>query len=479
MIGSKMLKKVFVWGAVFFCVLFLTYAMWVIVAMNRVATISVDYVAKVNEVTSALQSKDRSWAFYRRAGIALRLNEMPKDVFYDNDHDTPVWPSQDGWEHYAIWIDGHDNTLELLHQASTKQGFGYLIKGRIQEEDKELWPEAYATQADTPDDGFMLSVLLPQLIPMRNMAQLLAADAKQSAYEGDAIRCLQDLMTMLQMGKHLREHPILLNDLLSFAIYNQTFVTIGEIVEHAPALFSNEQFKALEQALRSLDGFMAIRLAGERYFMLDLLQRMYTDDGNGDGSIIPLDAARLYANTQSVTDVRSEISLVPAFFAPLADIFHPSRKEMLDEYTARMDSMEAVIGMPLHVLRQKPELLHTEAYPSSSTLDPYFLIHLLMPALENAVLHGEYTRARRDATLAVLFAVQQFNKTGSWPSSLMDTDVVDAWNGEPLKIKLVHGEPVIYSVGYDLDDDGGIPQKGAPGWSEKFVSDWVIWPNAL
>ena len=65
--------------------------------------------------------------------------------------------------------------------------------------------------------------------------------------------------------------------------------------------------------------------------MLDLLQRMYTDDGNGDGSIIPLDAARLYANTQSVTDVRSEISLVPAFFAPLADIFHPGGRYRQEE----------------------------------------------------------------------------------------------------------------------------------------------------
>ncbi len=476
-IGGTMLKKAFTWGSIFFCALFLTYAIWVVLAMNRVATISVDYVAKVNEVASAVEEKDRSWPFYRKAGIALRLNEMPSSVFYDNDLEDPTWPSQVGWEYYATWLDAHDDTLEALHKASSKRGFGYLLKGRVSESDKELWPEEYASQGDTPHDGFMLSVLLPQLGPMRKMAKLLATDAKQSAYEGDAIRCLQDLTSMLQMGKHLREHPILINDLVSFAVYSLAFSTIGDIAQQQPTLFSNEQFKSLEQALRGLDGFMTIRFSGERFFMLDLLQRMYTDDGNGDGSIVPLDAARMFAMTQSVSEVSSEMSLVPVFLTPLADILCASRKEMLDEYTLRMDSTEAVIGIPLYELRQKPELLVSEEYPPSSTLDPYFLIDLLMPALENAVLQGEYIRARRDATLAVLYAVQQHNETGAWPTSLEGAGVVDAWSGEPLRITIVDGEPVVYSVGFDLEDDGGRPQMGAPAWSEKFVNDWVIWPH--
>ena len=152
---------------------------------------------------------------------------------------------------------------------------------------------------------------------------------------------------------------------------------------------------------------------------------------------------------------------------------------MLDEYTQRMDKTEAVIGIPLYELRQKPELLDAEESPPSSTLDPYFLINLLMPTLEKAVLHGEYTRGHRDALLAVLFAVQKHTETGKWPEDLSGAGVLDAWNGKPLKISLVDGDPVIYSVGYDLEDDGGVPEKNKAqwGWSENFVSDWVIWPN--
>jgi len=470
-----MLKKIFIRVGIFFCALFLIYAIWVVVAMNRVATISVDYIAKVNEVASAVEDKDRAWPIYRQAGIALKKNEMPGSIFFDLDLEEPSWPTQEGWGHIDTWIEEHDRTLGLLREASKKRGLGYLLNARVSEEDKELWPDEYASQGDIPHDGFMLSVLFPQLGPMRQMAKLLVFDAKQAAYEGDANRCLQDITSMLQIGKHLREHPILISDLVSFSIYSMTFSTIGEIVEHNQTLFSNEQFETLERSLAELDGYMTIRLAGERYFMLNLLQRMYTDDGDGDGSIVTLEASRMIEVTQSV--LSGSTSLVPSLLTPFADLFHASRKEMLDEYTVRMDKTEAVIGIPLYELRKKPELLDAEEYPADSIIDPYFLVSLLMPALEKAMLQGEYIRGHRDALLAVLFAVQRHNVTGKWPEDLTDAGVLDAWSGEPLLLKLVSGEPVIYSVGYDLEDDGGVPDKRAPRWDESFVNDWVVWPS--
>lgn len=476
-IRGNRLKKVCKWGSLFFCGLFVTYAIWVVVSINRVATISVDYVAMVNEVASAVEEKDRAWPLYRRAGIALKKNEQPSSVFNDLEIDEPTWPDHEGWSHFANWIEDHDLTLGLLRDASKKRGLGYALQGRISEEDKELWPEEYESQGDTPYEGVMLSVILPQLSPMRNMAKLLSTDAKQAAHEGDATRCLDDIEAMLRLGIHLREHPLLINDLVSFAIYKLSFITIGKIVEQNPKLFSKEQFASLEQALRELDGSMTIRLAGERYFMLDLIQRMYTDDGNGDGRIVPLESAQLFAETQSLAGNGDGMSIAPALLAPLADIFYASRKEMIDEYTSRLDSVEAVIGTPLYALRQNPELLETEEHYANSTLDPYFLINMLMPALQKAVLQGEYTRAYRDGILAVLFAVQKHNDTGEWPKDLRHAGVLDAWTGDSLLLTLVSGKPLIYSVGYDLEDDGGVPQMGAPRWSEDCSNDWVVWLN--
>ena len=105
------------------------------------------------------------------------------------------------------------------------------------------------------------------------MAQLLSIDAKVAAVAGDAERCLQDIESMLRLGTHVREHPLLISDLVSHSIYRMAFTTIGQIMEHEPTLFSSEQFYTLEQDLSMLENLLFIRLEGERYFMLDLLQR--------------------------------------------------------------------------------------------------------------------------------------------------------------------------------------------------------------
>ena len=205
---------------------------------------------------------------------------------------------------------------------------------------------------------------------------------------------------------------------------------------------------------------------------------MYTDDGNGDGSIVPVDATRLLAFTESVTAGNSGYNLTPALFAPLVDIVSPSRKELREEYDRRMDVYQEIIGVPLFTLRAKPEILATEQYEQVSVIDPFYLIHLLMPALEKAVIQGELARAKRDATLAVLYVVQEHNRSGVWPTELSSAGVVDAWNNKPFNITQNDGTVVLYSVGYDTIDDGGVDTPNASRWNENSTGDWVIWSTS-
>jgi hypothetical protein len=70
----------------------------------------------------------------------------------------------------------------------------------------------------------------------------------------------------------------------------------------------------------------------------------------------------------------------------------------------------------------------------------------------------------------------------------------DRYDGKPLKYRIVEGQPVLYSVGVDRDDDGGrVPERGnwqAENWQPPSViaewkaagsphlpdGDWVLWP---
>lgn len=61
---------------------------------------------------------------------------------------------------------------------------------------------------------------------------------------------------------------------------------------------------------------------------------------------------------------------------------------------------------------------------------------------------------------------------------------LDQFTGKPLLYKVVDGRPVVYSVGADLDDDGGQPP--GPGYAPMSVAgsddeqppdgDWILWP---
>ena len=99
-----MLRKVFMWGFVAFGCVVLTYVIWVLIAMNRSVTISVDYVALLNEKAAAVPENQRAWPVYRDAGIALQNIPMPSDVYLEEEIEEPNWPGEAGWNHINDWL---------------------------------------------------------------------------------------------------------------------------------------------------------------------------------------------------------------------------------------------------------------------------------------------------------------------------------------------------------------------------------------
>ena len=478
MYSMTVLKKVFTWVAILFGCLFLVYLIWVLIAYQRTATITVDYVAKVNEVAASVPEQHRGWPLYRKAGIALNADPEPATrYFFEHEIETPQWPTDEGWEYYQSWIDRHQDTLQTIVSAASKQGEGFIISGKTAEEDKELWPEQFASeQLEPPHDGMLVSVLLPQLGHHRGMSRLLIFDAKVAAHEGEAERCKTDLMAVFKMARHVQEHPLLISDLVSHALINAALSTLSEILSYEPFLFSSDTLAEFSSLLQNLDSTLEVRFEGERYFILDLLQRMYTDDGNGDGSIVPSDGAeQLQALTRPSTVLAN--GFLPAAVAPLQDIFQASRKELIDEYDRRLAQIDAFKGMQLYELNKNefpPARFGPEHY--NPITGRYFLLDLLMPALSNTVVLSRYTRGHVDGILAIIYAIEQFRSTGVWPTSLADAGLNDEWSGEPLRITGGATHPVIYSIGADLDDDGGNHHREAKNWNSTVDGDWVIWP---
>ena len=479
------MKKSSIWMSSGLLIFLFIYGAWVFVAANRVPTIAVDYVKEINSTAARVPAEDRAWPHYRMAGIKLRAYPEPV-ISFEEHEDSPEYPLDEGWAYYQEWLDSHQDTLDFIRLGASKSGMGFIASGKIAEEDKELWPDQYESQQaeSSEEKQLLLEVLLPQLSHHRAMSRLLAYDIKASAHLGDSRKCKDDIDAMVAIATHIREHPLLLNDLISLSTFNLLFSTMSEIFSHEPMLFDAFMLEEIKNKLITIRGLLDVRFTGERYFMLDLLQRIYTDNGNGDGLLIPIEAADNLAMLEMVSNTSTfnqTIGFLPAVFSPILDIVHPPRKEVLAEYDRRLGIIESKRGLSLFKLSKiaKPFLETTVHSGQSPLFNKHFLIDLLMPALDKPLLASRYTHGYLDGVIATIYAIQTYQLTGFWPTSLEDAGVLDEWSGEPLLI--LHGDthPIIYSVGSNQKDDGGIHNRYAKKWSsnEIYDGDWVMWPQ--
>ena len=151
--------------------------------------------------------------------------------------------------------------------------------------------------------------------------------------------------------------------------------------------------------MQNIDEHLTIRFEGERMFVLDLLQRMFTDDGNGDGKIIPLKAIGLGKQFELAPLESASSSLLPAIFAPIADLYFPSRKQILEEHDRRLSYLENLRESTLHGSSATSSFVGKPWVQATSVFDPYYVIDLLTPAYDNAIEHASKTIQRRDALL--------------------------------------------------------------------------------
>ena len=465
--------------AVAFGCIVVVYVVMVFFAMQRKPNIAVDYVAQLNETAASIPENERAWPYYREALIALNKNDEPTPEVNDRPV-QPEWAGDAGWDEYAHWIDSHKETVNLILQGSAKQGVGFIVGGSMYEKDKELWPEEYeASQLN--QDNSMLSVLFPQLGHFIELARLLHYDALKTASEGESQQCYEDVEAMLRVGSQIREHSTLINDLVTLAVYNLAFQTIGTILEKNPAVLSSHLGR-LETQLSLLNEEMNIRFDGERMFILDLLQRTFTDDGAGDGVPVPGELLKKMSWVGDAAGQEMPKQIPPILFAPIGDLLIASRKELLDRYDSYLLRMEQAREIPLHAWGEdESNYLHPyELSKEGGFLNKYFLIDLLIPSLDAAVLHCKYTRANRDGLLATIYALSEYQSTGLWPEDLSNTSAIDPWSGEPWNITIVNERPVIYSIGNDQDDDGGRHAEEANKWHSPTAvpdGDWVVWPS--
>ena len=150
---------------------------------------------------------------------------------------------------------------------------------------------------------------------------------------------------------------------------------------------------------------------------------------------------------------------------------------------------ERDIARPLWVnlhSRASIDALRTEWSQSLPKQIRYALLTLLMPSLDRAGRTADQTYARHEAAMVALAMETYRDKVGEYPATLADlvphylpTMPLDYSTGGPLRYKLVAGKPLLYGLGKDGVDDGGVWLRKQPHnyWPDvPQTGDWVLYP---
>ncbi len=458
-------------------------------------TITFNVQAEMNAASLAVPLDERGWPHYRDAARRLAAAKFGETVEKIDGWPNPR-PGTPEWGAACAAVDAVRPALEQVRLGASKARSACVLSSKGPAEGKLGIPDG--ERVDPKENPIGLGVLLPQLSVYRQHARLLAFEANRAAYEGRGADAVSAIEQMLALSRHSGEDGTLIAQLVSLAISNLTFDTLNRAVRDRPALFSEGQLVRLAHGVGAYapnslggDGAWRPNLRLERRAFEDLLQRFYTDDGDGDGRLC--DGLSTYASEFGVTE-----PMAGAFFKPVLATVVARRKETAEYYDRMMDRFESENAKPPYLrdrdgLERDIEALRAGAGVRNS------LVELMVPSLTQVTSSFDVARAQRDALAAGLAVELYFRRQGRFPASWgemvplqLPAAPIDPWSGRALVLRAgagAGGRPLIYSVGADKIDNGGVigtpwsPINAATSPVFPAVSgdiptgDWVLWPQ--
>jgi hypothetical protein len=292
-------------------------------------------------------------------------------------------------------LDAYPKVIPLLRQAAGCERYVPLL-------DYTLEPPAF------------MEALLPTFNSHRGMARLLTARGRLLLAEGNREQAAENCVLLMRLCRHFRRQPMLVGYLVSIACDTIAIQTANQLLQSGPV--SEQARQSLEDQLAGWDGEEAYRhcLTTERAYGIEAYHEL------------------------------------------------PSRRNWLARYFWNRDQLAYLEMIDLHLALARRPYTEARSAPSVPTsLGPWgTLSQLILPGLQASRNAMERTRALV-RSMRVLLALQ--NQRGPGGDSEPDlsalglpTEVTtDPFTGQPLIVKRQPDGWLVYSVGENLQDDGG------------------------
>ena len=322
------------------------------------------------------------------------------------------------------------------------------------------------------------SILLPHLGNLRNVCRRLQLKACAELALGNRQDALEDIKLMLYLGDSVKDEPFLVSQLVRIACLQLVIQPVWEgLAEHA---WSEAQLQELQARFQqynfvadmntALDGERAAGVLTPELFRKEGLGLLF--DLTGSGSATPYDkgVANLFGHIIPLGWYSMEqLSYCRLFQVEIEGGFDPANRRVSP---SRLESNADALEHAIHGNGTAGDVF------AAMFIKHRVLSAILMPALNKTAYRAATAQAAADQA-ALACTLERYRLANSTFPETLDALVPrfmsalphDVITGEPYKYRRTNdGEFVLYSVGWNEKDDGGVPGKTL--FDEK-EGDWV------
>jgi hypothetical protein len=418
----------------------------------------VDYVAELNKLGMAGPPDGNI-----RGLNAAPFYQKAIELYVERSEEQTKLVSKKGWP--ADFPAGEQQLLREWVQSNS-QALSQLELGS-----KKPY---YWAKISSPD-GTIMAVLAPDLAEYRNLGRAITLRAKFSAAEGNIDKALMDVVTCYRCGMHrqMGGPKILVEQLVGIAVRALAVQTAFDILDR-----TKPNKDLLAALLKQMEGLSTNEsyipdFRAEKYSLLDIIQRIFTDDGKGDGQL-DLPAAKRIISIAMSLDVNMRY---------LSD--DESRLQALRRRQTTETAEKSYQYIDI-LVRKSPWQLKSENVDWIKMARENRLVMIFFPVAERILEIASRCRADTDALITTLAILRYKDDKGQFPDKLDELVSAgylkalrsDPFSGKPFAYKRVGEDFTLYSFGINLKDDGGKLGLDTKGQPKKWAGDGdqVFWP---
>ena len=431
--------------------------------MNGQPTIRVDYLAKLNEMVRPVADESLNAGPHYLKAIELYVPDKDFEAGTFDDKKGPglmLTPER----RLALneWLNKNGPAIAELRLGTAKP---------------YCWFE-YSTGADT-EWPTLLNVLLPHIHKLEYISLAICLRMQLAVEDGNWDAVAVDLKTAKTLGRHFMGCATLVEQLRGLRIDRKANEQLIHVLRrHYP---SEETLKRLATSLAESfpSEYPIVNMDFEALMHLDVIQRLFTDNGSGDGHMIP---GQLGNVMHVASGEKEEHSQTERLKFVAGSMIHSSRRrtlELFEQWKQRADQHRSSTPYQNYITGYS---LEDWALPTLRLNLRNFLPGMLTPSVDKAVWISYIGRAHHDAAQTVVALLRYKAEHGQFPQTLDELvpqylKVIpdDPFGPGPLTYKRQGDDFILYSWGLNFEDHGG--QHNKETFRQKAESgDYVFWP---